>query len=259
MNTLDQKKSLKIRLMERLGFRHVPDLKLQIIERDGRYHRAVGKIFVRPVPFIESFGRQVDLGLRVVERTYDKVLSRDRIPHKITVNVKLLFDLREADQQFAPIIATIGDWIVDERTATLVDLTLRRQISNLTSSQILEPGRAEDMETAIRGRIGNLSRLGVTLLPSEDAVFVKEIVPPERVQENRNEATNIGETIDNFDQFGEDKIKQALVAHMLRDIGSNRPYFKGLFMPESLTPTSEHGLDDTFRVLRQPMGRVYDN
>ena len=252
-------KSWSEKLMEAMGYRQVPEFKLQVIKRNGRFHRAVGDPFVRISPFSESFGDQIDIGVQVVERDYRNVMSRDGVPHRISVNVKIKFDLRDADPELAPAIVKNGSASVGNRAAGLVDLALRREIGNLTSAQILRPGLPEALETAIRKRLRGMEKMGATLLPIDDSVVVKEVTPPERVQESRNETTTIDETISSLSHLQREQIKQALVAHLLRDIGQHGVEFKNLWLPEDLNPTAPDPKGDAYRVMRQPTGRIYDN
>ena len=258
--SIEKKKPLSVRIMQKLGFRHVPDNKLQVIERHGRYHRAVANTFVRRNLFSESFGPQIHLGVRLVERTYENIMSRDGVAHKISVSVKVFFDLRRADPKIAPVIVQNGERLVDNRIAALVELTLRRKIEPLDSTKLLLPGMAENLESAIKQRLRSLENMGVSLLPTEDGLMVKEILPPERMQENRMEATNIDETITSFArQRHSEQVKQALLAHLLRDMGKQRPQFRNLNLPEDLNPASDNVLDASFRVLRGPTGKIYNN
>ncbi len=258
-STDSNKKPLSVKIMETFGYRHVPNFTLQVINRNGRYHRAVDNTFVRAWSPFESLGRQVKIGLRVVDRTFENVMSRDGVPHTVHITARLLFDLRAANLNFAKAIADKGEAIIDGKATSLMDLALRRELSAIDSAQILQTGIIDKLEQALRKRLNSLNHMGTTVLASEDGLVISEILPPKRVQDNRNEATNIHETIDKLMQFDNDEVKKALVAHFLRDMGDQRPIFKGLNVSDDLLPNAQGTLDDAFRVLRQPTGRIYDN
>ena len=257
--TTEKKKPLSVKFKAMFGYRHVPDNTLQIIERHGRYHRAEAGPFVRRNALSESFGDPIRLGLVVVDHLYDNIISADGVAHKIGVMVKVYFDLRQADETIAPIIAKRGLGIVENRLMGLVDLALRRVVATLTSTQLLAPDIPLELEAAIKRRLQAMTMMGATLITAEDGLVVKEILPPERMHENRTEATNIDETISSFTRKTPPQLKQALLAHLLRDIGKQRPYFKGLHIPEDMSLPDDDVLDASYRVLRQPTGRIYDN
>lgn len=254
------KKPLGMRLIEMLGFRHVPDNYVQVIERYGRYHRAVDGPFVRRRVFSESFGAQIRVGIRLVDQVFENVISRDGVPHSIRVAVKIYFDLRQASRQMAVLIVQNGEALVTGRVASLIEVALRREVGQLESTKLLLPEVPLKLEKAIKERLKKIDVMGVSLLEVEDAIVVKGILPPVRMQENRTEATNIEETIASFlRQAKPEQIRSAILAHLLRDIGKQRPLFKALNVPEDLTLPTDDILDPSYRVLRHPTGRIYDN
>jgi hypothetical protein len=254
-------RTLSERFKAKLGYRHVPDKMVQVIYRDGRYHRAEGDTFVRRKFHNESFGPQVRVGVRVVEHLYQNIASHDGVLHSIKVHVKVFFDLRQAEAVVAPLLAADPETLIQGKVKGLVDLALRREVSRLDSAQLLQPDTPAKLEVAIRKRLErNVGFMGVSLLEFEDALVVKEILPPERMQENRTEATNITETAQNLAQLTVEEIKQAIVAHLYRDMGQRSVQVRSMNLPDAANPFKEdRESDHSLRVLRQPTGRIYDN
>ncbi|MBI1881512.1 MAG: hypothetical protein HYR94_25305 [Chloroflexi bacterium] len=253
-------RSLMERIKGKLGYRHVPDNMVQVIFRDGRYHRAEGNTFIRRRVHDESYGPQIRVGIRVVENLYQNIASRDGILHNINVHVKVFFDLRQADALVAPILVEHCETIIQGKVKGLVDLALRREIAQLDSTRLLQPDVAVKLEEAIRKRLErNLGFFGVSLPTFEDALIVKEILPPERMQDTRVEATNISETIDSFNHLSHEEIRQAVFAHLYRDMGAKPLQVRAMNVPDTLRPDAAAESEKKFPVLRQPTGRVYDN
>ena len=215
---MEKKKPFFVKLMGMLGYRHVPDKMVQVIERNGRYHRAVGNTFVRRLPFVESFGPQVRVGIRVVENLYENIISRDGVPHSIKVCVKIIFDLRESDPKIAPLLVQNGEGLLNGKVAALVDLTIRRIVSHLYATELLSPDIPIQLEEAIEN---NLGLFGASLFPGDDGLVVKEILSPPRMRESRTEATNIEETTNNLARLSPEEIRRAVIAHLFRDMGTN--------------------------------------
>lgn len=260
MQVFDQpKKPLSVKLMGFLGFRHVPDNHVQVIARHGRYHRAVEGPFVRRRFLSETFGPQMRVGIRVVDQTYQNIISRDGNAHHIGVSVKVFFDLQKAEAFMATLVVQNGEQMIYNRVASLTELALRREVGRLDSTKLLQPEIPVLLEKAIEKRLGKLSNMGISLLQIEDGIVVKEILAPDRMRENRTEATNIEETISTFERLQGERVKQALLAHLLRDVGKQRPMFKAMNLPEDLSAADDDVLDASFRVLRGPTGRIYDN
>ncbi len=259
--TMENKNSIFVKLMGKFGYRHVPDKMVQVIERNGRYHRAVDKTFVRRNPFIESFGPQIRVGVRVVENLYENIISRDGVPHSIKVCVKIIFDLQNADPKIAPLLVQNGERLLNGKISALVDLTIRRKVSHLYASELLSPDLPIQLEEAIEKRLAdNLGRFGASLFPADDGLVVKEILSPPRMRENRTEATNIEETTNNLANLSPEEIRRAVIAHMFRDMGTKKLQVRAMSLPNDLNPVSKTMLDDPFQeVLRQPTGRIYDN
>jgi hypothetical protein len=253
-------RSLVEKTKEILGYQHVPDNMVQVILRNGRYHRADGSAFVRRWFFNESFGPQIRVGIRVVENLYQNIASRDGVMHHINVHVKVFFDLRRAEAQVAPLLVQHGETILHNKVRGLVDLALRREIAQLDSVRLLQPDAAVRLEEAIRKRLEkNIGFMGLSLPSFEDALVVKEILPPERMQETRTEATNINETVQSLARLTVEEIRQALVAHFYRDVGQGPFQVRAMNMPEPLNPFDDNHSDNSYRVLRHPTGRIYDN
>lgn len=254
-------RTLSEMLRANFGYRHVPDNMVQVILRDGRYHRAEGSTYVRRRFHNESYGPQIRVGIRVVEHLYDNITSRDGVLHRIKVHVKVFFDLRRAEATVAPLLVDNAEAIIQNKVSGLVDLALRREVSQLDSTRLLQPDTPAKLEEAIRKRLEkNVGFMGVSLPNFEDALVVKEILPPERMQENRTEATNINETVRNLAQLTVEEIKQAIVAHLYRDMGQRSLQVRTMNLPDAANPFKEdREADPPLRVLRQPTGRIYDN
>jgi|GEM_PF-3762247 len=254
-------RTLSEKFRAKLGYRHVPDNMVQVILRDGRYHRAEGDTFVRRRFHNESFGPQIRVGIRIVEHLYEHIASRDGVLHRIKVHVKVFFDLRQTEPQVAPLLVENGETIIQNKVRGLVDLTLRREVSQLDSVRLLQPDIPAKLEEAIRKRLErNVGFMGVSLPTFEDALVVKEILPPERMQENRTEATNINETAQSLARLTVEEIKQAIVAHLYRDMGQRSIQVRTMNLPDAANPfKEEREADHSLRVLRQPTGRIYDN
>ncbi len=253
-------RSLVEKIKSKLGYQHVPDNMVQVIFRDGRYHRAEGNTFIRRRLHDESYGPQIRVGIRVVENLYQNIASRDGVLHNINVHVKVFFDLRQADAQAAPFLVDNCEPIIQNKVKGLVDLALRREIAQLDSTKLLQPEAPVRLEEAIRKRLDrNLGFMGLSLPTFEDALIVKEILPPERMQETRAEATNIAETVHSLARLAAEEVRQALIAHFYRDVGERPFQVRSMNMPDPLNPFNEGQSDNSFRVLRQPTGRIYDN
>ena len=192
-------RSMMEKIKGKLGYKHVPDNMVQVIFRDGRYHRAEGNTFIRRRVHDETYGPQIKVGVRVVETLYQNIASRDGVLHNIKVHVKVFFDLRLADPQVAPLLVENCETILQGKVKGLVDLALRREIAQADATRLLQPDAAIRLEEAIKERLErNLGFFGASLLAFEDALIVKEILPPERMHETRVEATNISETADSL-------------------------------------------------------------
>jgi hypothetical protein len=253
-------RSLMERIRRNVGYRHVPDNMVQVIYREGRYHRADGNTFVRRRVHDETYGPQIRVGIRMVENLYEKIVSRDGVLHDVKVHVKVFFDLRQADAKVAPILVDQCETIIQGKVKGLVDLTLRREIAQLDSTELLQPDMSVKLEEAIQKRLDrNLGFFGLSLPTFEDALMVKEILAPERMQETRTEATNVAETVNALARLTAEEIRQALIAHFYRDVGAQPFQVRAMNMPESSNPVNDPPPDKSFRVLNQPTGRIYDN
>jgi hypothetical protein len=255
-------RSLMEKIKGKLGYKHVPDNMVQVIFRDGRYHRAEGNTFIRRRVHDESYGPQIKVGVRIVENLYQNIASRDGVLHNIKVHVKVFFDLRLADPQVAPFLVENCETILQGKVKGLVDLALRREIAQFDSTRLLQPDAAIRLEEAIKERLErNLGFFGASLLAFEDALIVKEILPPERMHETRVEAANISETADSLADLHQEEIRQAIAAHMYRDMGAKPLQIRAMNMPDVSKRDDEPAdeSDPKFPVLRQPTGRVYDN
>ncbi|NJN97246.1 MAG: hypothetical protein HC875_25725 [Anaerolineales bacterium] len=256
-------RSLTVRVMEMLGFRHVPDKMVQVIERNGRFHRTSSRTFVRHWPFIENFGPQVRTGLYTVEQTCDNVLCRDGVLHNITISTKVFFDIDKVHPAVMAIVVQYPDTIVKSRVQSIVDMVLREEVIQQDSTNLLLPGIISQISNSIKKRLAkDLETFGASL-PSdfiEDTLYIKEILPPKRMQENRTEATNINETVQNLTRLTFEEIKQAIVAHLYRDMGQHSIQVRAMNLPDAANPFKvEREADPPLRVLRQPTGRIYDN
>lgn len=253
------KRSMIEKIKGKLGYRHVPDNMVQVIYRDGRYHRADGNTFIRRQVHNETYGPQIRVGIRVVENLYQNIASRDGVLHNINVHVKVFFDLRLADPQAASFLVDNCETVIQGKVKGLVDLALRREIAQLDSTKLLQPDAPIKLEEAIKKRLDrNLGFFGASLPTFEDALMVKEILPPERMQETRTEATNITETAHSLANLAMEEIRQALVTHFYRDVGVGPFQVRAMNMPDPLNPLNENH-HDKYRVLRNPTGRIYDN
>lgn len=254
-------RSLTVRVMEMLGFRHVPDKMVQVIERNGRFHRTSTRTFVRHWPFIESFGPQVKTGLHMIEHTSKNVLCHDGVLHNITVSAKVFFDVEKVHPAFMPIVVQLPDTIVKSRVQSIVDMTLREEVAQVESTKLLLPKVIQQINEAIKQRLTkDLKNFGC-VLPSdfiEDTLYIKEILPPDRLHETRVEATNISETVEHLADLPQDEIRQAIFTHFYRDMGTRPLQVRAMNVPDALKP-DEAEPDKKFPVLRQPTGRVYDN
>ncbi len=254
-------RSLTVRVMEMLGFRHVPDKMVQVIERNGRFHRTSTRTFVKHWPFIESFGPQVKTGLYMIEQTCKNVHCQDGILHNITVSAKVFFDVEKVHPAFMPIVVQFPDTIVRSRVQSIVDMALREEVAQIVSTKLLLPKVIHQINEAIKQRLAkDLENFGC-VLPSnfiEDTLYIKEILPPDRLHETRIEATNISETVDHLADLPQEEIRQAIYTHFYRDMGTKPLQVRAMNVPDAFKP-EEAEADKKFPVLRQPTGRVYDN
>lgn len=241
---------------------NVPDKMVQTIYRWGRYSRSSNRIFAWRLPFIESFGPQLRTGLRAFEYPFKNVMSKDGVLHKsISVSVKVLFDLHNSEDYLKPILAMSCEGVLRNRVRSIIEATLRNKVRKIGSAELLSSEVVAEIEQAIRERLATEMKVfGVTLPESEDALFITEILPPDRIAETRAEARNIIETHDALNQFRWNEIAQILKTHLYRDVGNQGVQFKVMNLPDSLNPTADDdAVDGSYRVLRQPTGVLYSN
>jgi hypothetical protein len=242
--------------------KNVPDKMVQTIYRWGRYSRSSNRIFAWRLPFIESFGPQLRTGLRAFEYPFKNVMSKDGVLHKsISVSVKVLFDVHNAEDYLKPILAKSCEGVLRNRVRSIIEATLRNKVRKINSAELLSSEVVAEIEQAIRERLAtDLEVFGVTLPDSEDALYIAEILPPDRIAETRAEARNIIETHNSLTQLPWVEIAQILKAHLYRDIGNQGVQFKVMNLPDSINPISDDDtVEGSYRVLRQPTGVLYSN
>ncbi len=240
--------------------RQVSDNMVQVIYRRGRYHRISDSIYAWRLPRFESFGPQIRTGVRVIDQPYKNIASRDGVLHDITVHSKVFFDIRQAEPQLCPILAQNSGGIIRGRVSGIIDLILRKEFGDMTAAQIQLPGIKATIVSEIQKVITReLGAFGISPLNSVDGLYIKEVLAPDRLQDSRTEATSLTETVSSFNQLDLEELKQALMAHLLRDMGTKKIQFRSANMSEIVNPTSNAFLEGSYRVLREPTGRVYTN
>ncbi len=166
----------KTRFGYNCGFRFIEDNKVASILRYGLFDRFEGPGHFWINPYEEVLGT-IHTGIRSAEFEIKNVLSADKVPHKIMIDLVYMHNPCETRRHIQPGLARLPGRVLKEILRKHADSALRLISGRFLGSELTTPQAKLDIQRELFQRLsGALRWAGVTFLKEE--VLLKEILPP---------------------------------------------------------------------------------
>lgn len=158
------------------GFRFVGDNKVVPVLNHGLFDRFEGPGHFWIAPYEELLG-PIHIGIQAAEFDFLHVLTKDQIPHKISLNLVYQQNPTRTQREIQPGLARLPAKALRNIIKNQANSGLRLIFAQYDSAQIIRPGIKLEIQIELYRRLSALMKwAGVTFIQQE--VLLKEIVPP---------------------------------------------------------------------------------
>ncbi|MGB8646295.1 MAG: SPFH domain-containing protein [Anaerolineae bacterium] len=212
--------SLGLKLLGPLGLCFAPANHVQVINRLGIYHAALGPQFFWINRMVESLGPQVFIGNRSRVFVMQNLPARDSLQLGLKIWIAFTFDPRRT----IPEIATPLSQLTPDLMLGLVEgharHTLLRLVGEYAAEEVCRGGAVfqtieQGMKTGLEGR---LARLGIKV----GDVRVTEVTPPPLLTARLEQTAQRGYNIQSMQEYHPSQVAQALAVELVERLSAQQ-------------------------------------